>query len=83
MLPLGVYPLTQIEQEKNPVNQVIQLVSLLEYLLNFVNPGHLFEEILDVSEVRIGRKFDGREAVGQRPHFRIPGSNQPGAAEES
>lgn len=39
MLPLGVNPVTQIEQEKNPATQVIQLVSLLEYLLGFVSPG--------------------------------------------
>lgn len=39
MLPLGVNPVTQIEQEKNPATQVIQLVSLLEYLLGFVNSG--------------------------------------------
>ncbi len=39
MLPLGVNPMTQIEQEKNPATQVIQLVSLLEYLLGFVSPG--------------------------------------------
>ena len=41
MLPLGVNPVRQIEQEKNPATQVIQLVSLLEYLLGFVSPGLL------------------------------------------
>src|SRR5689334_24913088 len=39
MLPLGVYPLTRIEQEKHPATQVIQLVSLLAYLLGFVSPA--------------------------------------------
>lgn len=39
MLPLGVNPVMQIEQEKNPAGQLIQLVSLLEYLLGFVSPG--------------------------------------------
>lgn len=41
MLPLAVNPVTQIEQEKNPATQVIQLVSLLEYLLGFISPGQL------------------------------------------
>ncbi len=39
MLPLGVCPVTQIEQEKNPATQVAQLISLLEYLLGFVSPS--------------------------------------------
>jgi hypothetical protein len=39
MLPLGVNSVAQIEQEKNPATQVIQLVSLLEHLLSFVSPG--------------------------------------------
>ncbi|MDQ3014098.1 MAG: hypothetical protein M3X11_25755 [Acidobacteriota bacterium] len=39
MLPFDVFPVTRIEQEKNPATQVMQLVSLLEYLLSFVSPG--------------------------------------------
>lgn len=37
MLPLGVCPVTRIKQEKNPATQVLQLVSLLEYLLGFAS----------------------------------------------
>lgn len=39
MLPPGVNPVTQIEQEKNPATQIIQLVSVLEYLLSFIKLG--------------------------------------------
>lgn len=64
MLPLGVYPVTQIEQEKNPVNQVIQLVSLLEYLLNFVSPNLLGK---DGKSATVGERVDANRALFANP----------------
>lgn len=64
MLPLGVYPLTQIEQEKNPVNQVIQLVSLLEYLLNFVSPNQPGK---DGKPATVGERVDANRAFFSNP----------------
>lgn len=64
MLPLGVYPVTQIEQEKNPVTQVIQLVSLLEYLLNFVSPNLLGK---DGKPATIGERVDANRALFANP----------------
>ncbi len=64
MLPLGVYPVTQIEQEKNPVNQIIQLVSLLEYLLNFVSP-HLLGK--DGKPATVGERVDANRALFGNP----------------
>ncbi|MGH9802238.1 MAG: hypothetical protein ACRD82_17890, partial [Blastocatellia bacterium] len=64
MLPLGVYPVTQIEQEKNPVTQVIQLVSLLEYLLGFVSPNLLGK---DGKPATIGERVDANRALFANP----------------
>ncbi|MFN0107965.1 MAG: hypothetical protein ACKVZH_03855 [Blastocatellia bacterium] len=64
MLPLGVYPLAQIEQEKNPVNQIIQLVSLLEYLLSFVSPNLLGK---DGKPATVGERVDAHRALFANP----------------
>lgn len=64
MLPLGVFPVTQIEQEKNPVTQVIQLVSLLEYLLGFVNPNLLGK---DGKPATVGERVDANRALFANP----------------
>jgi len=64
MLPLGVLPVTLIEQEKNPVTQVIQLVSLLEYLLSLVNPGLLGK---DGKPATVGERVDAHRALFASP----------------
>ncbi len=64
MLPLGVFPVAQIEQEKNPVTQVIQLVSLLEFLLSFVNPNLLGK---DGKPATVGERVDGNRALFSNP----------------
>ncbi|MBL8188147.1 MAG: hypothetical protein JNK38_09070 [Acidobacteria bacterium] len=64
MLPPGVYSVTQIEQEKNPVSQVIQLVSLLEFLLNFVNPNQLGKE---GKPATVGERVDANRALFANP----------------
>ncbi len=64
MLPLGVFPVAQIEQEKNPVTQVIQLVSLLEFLLSFVNPKLLGK---DGKPATVGERVDGNRALFSNP----------------
>ena len=64
MLPPGVYSVTQIEQEKNPVSQVIQLVSLLEFLLNFVNPNQLGK---DGKPATVGERVDANRALFGNP----------------
>lgn len=64
MLPLGVFPVAQIEQEKNPVTQVIQLVSLLEFLLSFINPNLLGK---DGKPATVGERVDGNRALFSNP----------------
>lgn len=64
MLPLGVYPLAQIEQEPKPVNQIIQLVSLLEYLLSFVSPNLLGK---DGKPATVGERVDAHRALFANP----------------
>ncbi len=64
MLPPGVYSVTQIEQEKNPVSQVIQLVSLLEFLLNFVSPTQLGK---DGKPATVGERVDANRALFANP----------------
>ncbi len=64
MLPLGVFPVTQIEQEKNSVTQVIQLVSLLEFLLSFVNPNLLGK---DGKPATVGERVDANRALFANP----------------
>ena len=39
MLPPGIHPIAEIEQEHSPENQVTKLVSLLMYLLTKINPN--------------------------------------------
>jgi len=64
MLPLGVYPLTRIEQEKNPATQVIQLVSLLEFLLGFVSPGLMGK---DGRPATVGERVDVNRTLFSHP----------------
>src|SRR5437868_6333702 len=64
MLPLGVYPVTRIAQEKNPAARVIQLVSLLEYLLSFVSPGLIGK---DGKPVTIGEYVDANRGLFPTP----------------
>lgn len=64
MLPLGVYPVSLIEQERNPATQVIQLVSLLEYLLNFVSPNLLSK---DGKPATVGERVDANRALFSNP----------------
>lgn len=64
MLPLGVYPVRQIEQEKNPATQVIQLVSLLEYLLGFISPGLLGK---DGKPATVGERVDANRNLFSNP----------------
>ncbi|MEP7337028.1 MAG: hypothetical protein ABI977_04740 [Acidobacteriota bacterium] len=64
MLPLGVYPLTRIEQEKNPATQVSQLVSLLEYLLGFVSPDLTGE---DGRPATVGEYVDANRGLFPTP----------------
>ncbi len=64
MLPLGVYTLTQIEQEKNPATQVIQLVSLLEFLLGFVSPNLLSK---DGKPATVGERVDANRRFFSNP----------------
>lgn len=64
MLPLGVFPVAQIEQEQNSVTQVIQLVSLLEFLLSFVNPNLLGK---DGKPATVGERVDAHRAFFANP----------------
>lgn len=64
MLPPGVYSVTQIEQEQNPVSQVIQLVSLLEFLLNFVSPNQTGK---DGKPATVGERVDANRALFANP----------------
>lgn len=64
MLPPGVYPVSQIEQEPKPVSQVIQLVSLLEYLLNFVSPNQIGK---DGKPATVGERVDANRALFASP----------------
>lgn len=64
MLPPGVYSVTQIEQEKNPVSQIIQLVSLLEFLLNFVSPNQTGK---DGKPATVGERVDANRALFANP----------------
>jgi len=64
MLPLGVYPVTQIEQEKNPATQIIQLVSLLEFLLGFVSPNLLSK---DGKPATVGERVDSNRSLFSNP----------------
>ncbi|MGE0886253.1 MAG: hypothetical protein AB7P14_22180 [Blastocatellales bacterium] len=64
MLPLGVYTITQIEQERNPATQVIQLVSLLEFLLGFVSPNQLSK---DGEPATVGERVDANRNLFSNP----------------
>ena len=64
MLPLGVCPVTRIEQEKNPATQVMQLVSLLEYLLGFISPGIVGK---DNRPVNVGEYVDANRGLFSTP----------------
>lgn len=64
MLPLGVYTITQIEQERNPATQVIQLVSLLEFMLGFVSPNQLSE---DGKPATVGERVDANRKLFSNP----------------
>ena len=64
MLPPGVYSVTQIEQENNPVSQVVQLVSLLEFLLGFVSPNQPGK---DGKPATVGERVDANRALFANP----------------
>ena len=64
MLPLGVYPLARIKQEKNLATQVIQQVSLLEYLLGFISPGLIGK---DERSATAGERVDANRRLFSHP----------------
>jgi hypothetical protein len=55
---------TWIEQERNPATQVIQLVSLLEYLLRFVSPGLIGK---DGKPATVGEYMDANRGLFTTP----------------